>query len=339
MKTLNKIVNQLIYNCQDALPDPPLTLVDVGASNGIPPEWDAIRQHLKVVGFEPDRDAYNELLDNSDDGDSVYLEAGLSNETSDVQLHITRSKTSSSILTPNMNFLSRFSDSERFDVVDTIPLKVDTLDHQLRIADVDAVDFVKIDTQGSEKSILEGATETINSGVCGLKLEVEFASMYENQPLFADIDVIVRQHGFLLFDLAPVYWKRKAGRRLGKQRGQIIWADALYLRDPDALISSAGDRIEDHMPSKLLKLAIVSVVYGYLDYARELILRPDFVSEIGEDKVDCIKKILDRGSAMFMKTPAFKGKHRLARAMLKLSQLFNTGRPGVYRDAREVGNR
>ena len=39
----------------------PLTLVDVGASGGIMPLWEPHRQHLRIIGFEPDDRAFEAL--------------------------------------------------------------------------------------------------------------------------------------------------------------------------------------------------------------------------------------------------------------------------------------
>ena len=83
-------------------------------------------------------------------------------------------------------------------------LAVDTLDHQLERHGLDDVDFIKVDTQGSELFVLQGASQVLGQHVVGVEVEVEFASIYGGQPLFADVDRHMREHGFDLFDLRRV---------------------------------------------------------------------------------------------------------------------------------------
>src|SRR5207248_2510884 len=67
-------------------------------------------------------------------------------------------------------------------------------------AGVDRVDFIKLDTQGSELDILQGAGFLLDDCL-GLQLEVMFSPLYEGQPLFADVDTYLRSRGFVLWRL------------------------------------------------------------------------------------------------------------------------------------------
>ena len=46
--------------------------------------------------------------------------------------------------------------------------------------------YLKIDTQGYEWKVLEGATEVLNY-LCGIQLEVSLLPLYEGQPEFLKI--------------------------------------------------------------------------------------------------------------------------------------------------------
>ena len=57
------------------------------------------------------------------------------------------------------------------------------------------------------KENAEGA-RFFKQNIVGLEVEVEFAHMYKNQPLFSDVDVFVREKlGLELWDISKVYWK------------------------------------------------------------------------------------------------------------------------------------
>lgn len=58
------------------------------------------------------------------------------------------------------------------------------------------LDFLSLDTQGSELEIMQGANQTINKNVIAIQTKASFSSVYENQPLFGDIELHLRQIGF-----------------------------------------------------------------------------------------------------------------------------------------------
>ncbi len=60
------------------------------------------------------------------------------------------------------------------------------------------MDAIKVDTQGSELEILEGAKETLRS-VNLIEIEVTFNPKYDGQPLFAEVDQFLRSQGFVLW--------------------------------------------------------------------------------------------------------------------------------------------
>ena len=166
----------------------------------------------------------------------------LHNHEGRLPLYVARDRGLTSILQPNRPFVDAFPDSARFDTTEVQELAVDTLDHQLERHGLDDVDFIKVDTQGSELFVLQGASQVLGQHVVGVEVEVEFASIYGGQPLFADVDRHMREHGFDLFDLRRVYWKRDAGQSLGGPDGQIVWADALYLKTLPAISGVIAER-------------------------------------------------------------------------------------------------
>jgi len=210
----------------------PLTLVDAGASGGLKRNWRAAEKYLQVIAFEPDKNALRALTDSGEQR-RLYFDSALYSTKTSADLYITRGQVASSLLKPNREFLDKFPEADRFDIIDTVRVDTDTLDNQLAENKVGGVDFIKIDTQGSELSILEGATETLSKSVFGIEVEVSFEERYKNQPLFSDIDNFLRPFGFQLFDLNLLNWKRSAGRQYGGRKGQLIMADALYFKDSE----------------------------------------------------------------------------------------------------------
>ena len=61
---------------------------------------------------------------------------------------------------------------------------------------IQGCDLLKLDTQGSEAEILAHASETLKYCLI-VQTEVEFVPLYEDQPLFAEVDQCLRSHGFM----------------------------------------------------------------------------------------------------------------------------------------------
>jgi FkbM family methyltransferase len=249
----------------------PLVLVDVGARGGLKSNWAAARRHLRLVGFEPDKREFGRLSSEAEPAvPTTFLDIALHNRTETVRFHIARDRGLSSMFEPDRPFLDAFPEARRFDTVDVQEVEADTLDNQMRARGIGDIDFIKADTQGSELFVLQGAREALASTATGVEVEVEFTAIYKGQPLFADVDVFLRSLGFLLFDLRPCYWKRAAGRGMGGPRGQIIWADALYLKSLPALRAAIAALDPDSQKSKVLRALSVALLYGYCDYAFEI---------------------------------------------------------------------
>lgn len=250
-----------------------LELLDIGARDGLQWPWNRIPESVSPTLVEPDPEEAERLRAQ---GHSV-LEVALWHEPSPVSLHITRSPGGSSVFRPARAFLDQFPESGRFDITHSIKMEATTLDS----LSLQEIDFLKIDTQGSELAILQGGVTQLQRLV-GLEVEVEFAQMYEGQPLFADVDKFVRERlGLELWDIRRTHWKHKAGLGTRTSKGRLIFGDALYLR-PMATLELWRLSLGADGPNKLAMLALSAIAYGFLDYAQVLLTLRAFPPEAAE---------------------------------------------------------
>jgi FkbM family methyltransferase len=244
----------------------PLVLVDVGARGGLKQDWRPAARHLQVIGFEPEASEYEALRARTpDDGTLRLFGVALHNRPGRVTFQVTRDRGLSSIFEPNRRFLDGFPDADRFDITERVDVETATLDALVAATPaIKDIDFLKVDTQGSELFVLEGALQVLRDQAVGVEVEVEFNQIYRDQPLFADVDRLLRDAGFELFDLRPVYWKRTAGRDAGGPRGQLVWGDALYFKSAAGL-ASVLDVAAGRRRTKLLKSNAKAILYGYVE--------------------------------------------------------------------------
>jgi FkbM family methyltransferase len=319
--------------------DDPLVLVDVGARGGLKSNWIPAKPHLRVVGFEPDPNEFEQLSQRPDvrDGSTVVVGSAVHNRKGPARFHLAQDRGLSSIFEPNHEFLAAFPEAGRFETTAVREVSADALDTLLPSRNIHSVDFLKADTQGSELFVLQGAERLLASSVLGVEVEVEFTPIYRDQPLFADVDAYLRRLGFHLFDLRPVYWKRAAGRNIGGPRGQIVWADALYLKTVPALAAAIAPMAPERRKAKVLKAISIALLYGYFDYALELAATAgDALS--GEER-DRIERQVRKGGAA-SGTPEFPGQRPLAAALRRLWQAVVPRDDEAWSVSRaELGNR
>jgi FkbM family methyltransferase len=228
------------------LDDDPILIVDVGCRWGFAETWEQLGDRCRAIGFEPDEDECERLRNHYHDRPSVEIVPhALGAEPGSATLYITREPACSSIYQPIDDVVDRHPRLEPQRQATRQQIELVTLDNWCEQQDVDRVDFIKLDTQGSELDVLRGAPRTLERAIA-VQTEVEFNRMYEGQPLFSDVDRFLRDHGFVLWQLENLAHHRQRGARSGLRRcteffdwdvaqfsrrpGQLFWADALFVR-------------------------------------------------------------------------------------------------------------
>jgi FkbM family methyltransferase len=300
----------------------PLVLIDVGASGGLEPNWKSALKYLQIIGFEPDKRAYVDLIKNLNN--NRYFNIALGSQKESVPFYLTRKQTTSSIYKPNKQILQKFPDCERFDIVDQIKLETNTLDAICNENSIEYADFIKIDTQGTELSIMEGGKSIISKQIFGLEIEVEFTELYKGQPLFSDVDRFMRKLGFDLFDIQRCYWKRESSNINYGKKGQLVFGNALYLKRTEYLINIINNINDVNLrKSKLLNAISICLLYGYVDYAFEILnSNKDIIDKI---EYGIINKELRNKTTIGNYYPNHKGKGKLANLFYYLGDLLSVG--------------
>ena len=159
-----------------------------------------------MVAFEPDPVECGRLNKQSWPYDIRFLPNALgSQDGTSATLHITKKPGCSSLLKPNYDLCNQFEFGSNMEIVGQYPMTLSRLD---TVCDVQP-DMLKVDTQGTELDILQGAGRLLDR-VMAVELEVEFVPQYEGQALFADIDAFMRSKGFMLRGLRRTSWRQRA---------------------------------------------------------------------------------------------------------------------------------
>lgn len=253
----------------------PIDVVDIGANpiDG-PPPYEALRASglARVVGFEPNPQALAALRANPAPGET-YLPYAIADGRAH-RLHFCEAPGMTSLLEPNHELLAFFHGFPEWGrVVRVERIETRRLDD---VTELSGMDYLKIDVQGAELMVLEGAVEWLRQCLV-VHIEVEFLPMYKGQPLFAEIEQFLRRQGFVPHKLAPTSRTIApliAGNDIGANVGQIFWADVTFIRD--------FTRLSLLTVEQLLKLAIMlHDVYNSVDMALRLLTEADARSSGG----------------------------------------------------------
>jgi FkbM family methyltransferase len=235
--------------------------------------WEIFAPNLSIYGFDADADACEEANANIEarkvSWKEKHIPLALGSSVGESTLYVTKHPMCSSLYPPNEAYLKRFQGLPELVNLDfTLDIETTTLDAFCKSEGITEIDFLQIDVQGADLDVLKGAYSILANSVLSIQIEVEFSSLYINQPLFTDIDIFLRNEGFSLFDLAPSYRTRFDSPIQSTLRpGQILWADAFYFRD----IIQENTNINFKTPQQIFKLACIADIMHFPDYALELL--------------------------------------------------------------------
>ena len=176
-------------------------VLDAGARYGIHPTWNDFRAELKYFAFEPDPEEAARL-DKSFGSDqySVSRQA-LGKEQGTARFNIASHKALSSLLEPDVDS-QWFKDyrPSTSEVTESIEVEVTTVD-AFSTANGVNFDFLKVDTEGTEQDVIEGASSQLESSILGVRSSVNFQRCYVGQKLFSENHEYLLSKGFVLLNM------------------------------------------------------------------------------------------------------------------------------------------
>lgn len=189
------------------------TILDVGANIG---EFantmrEAGYKH-EIISFEPRKSAYDELIKvSSMDPKWKSVNIALGNEDGKSIINVAGNYTSSSLLDMN-NLHSEIKPHSKYIGKEEITIKrLDSIINNL--VENDSNLYLKIDTQGYEKYVLEGATNSLDR-ICVIQLEMSLAELYKGGNLIYEMIPYLENKGFYICSIERGFHDMKTGRLL-----------------------------------------------------------------------------------------------------------------------------
>lgn len=261
---------------------PVIHVVDIGANPLEPPSYKGLLDMglCRVTGFEPQPEALAKL-NRTKGPNETYLPHAVG-DGSDAVLHVAAMSGFTSLFPPLAHVARLLGWRRQMAVRETVSLTTRVLD---QIDEVGPIDFLKIDVQGAELSILRNGRAKL-AGAVAIQTEVRFLPIYDGEPRFGALDRELARQGFALHDFAFLKRVRLAStnspRLSSRAARQIVDGDAIYLRD-----LARPRRLSD---DQLFKAAILAV--GALETAAAAVYCLDLLLDRGRVTQDQIDKFL-----------------------------------------------
>jgi FkbM family methyltransferase len=197
---------------------------------------------------------------------------GLSREGGKQTLHVTNVDTGSSLLPPEipLSMKHRVIDQQYFFPVKKREIDTLTLEQALKDVPNSIPVFVKLDTQGTELSILQGAKSLFDSRrIVGVEMESTMLAqpVMKGSGKFWQACEYMEQQGFELLIVTPIHAPRRSGRNKPRMNTYLNECDAVFTLRPDV----AQNLSEDYRAS-LLAFYLTNFFY---DEGYSLLLRDD----------------------------------------------------------------
>jgi len=271
----------------------PFTLIDVGCGGGIDSGWHSFGTRLHAFGFDPDVDDITRLQ--SEEGNpnveyvAAFVRAAGAHPFQPGKLDystLSRNPWARLSVARTIELNEKQSNDSKVKLLNLWPKKRlvqpssaivlrDFFDERR----LHAIDFVKIDVDGSDYEILTSLDDCLHERqILGVGIEVNFfGSDCETDHTLHNVDRYMKSKGFELFDLSVRRYSMAAlpsryvyASPAQTEYGRPLQGDALYLRD---LGSGLYEEFAGGLSvSKLLKAACLFELFGLPDCAAEVLL-------------------------------------------------------------------
>ena len=189
------------------------TVLDVGANVGkYGVELRSLGFEGEIISFEPLSEAFSKLKEKAEQDDHWNaLNYALGSKDETAEINIASNSLSSSLRDMLPSHLNSAPESKDIGKETIKVKKLDSVFEEI-CPDQEHV-LLKIDTQGFEKKVIDGAEASLET-IDTVQLEMSLTPLYKGETLFVDMLNLLKDKGYSLVHLEHVFSDIKTGRLL-----------------------------------------------------------------------------------------------------------------------------
>ena len=196
-------------------------VIDIGANKG---QFSILADYIlnpnNIIAIEANPDLEKDLYRNlSNIENKTILISGIGNYDGEMPFNFNSVSQVSSFLKIGIDRLEAFPNDKNVEIRN---IQISKLDSLINKFDKEEPVLLKIDVQGFEKEVIEGATNVLKK-VKWILLETSFLDLYKGEPKFLEILDILRNLGFNF--IGPMNFHENP------DRSNIIEMDALFVKE------------------------------------------------------------------------------------------------------------
>ena len=231
----------------------------------LPEHWLPFAEQLAVYGFEPNQESCAKLNEESSRfAEAKFFPYAIGGKEETRPFHFARYDECSSLLSPNMEWLNRFSYGKWFEVTETEDTRTRTLDNLPELP-LEKIDAIKIDSQGMEMPILLAAQKLLSHAFF-LEIETGMQANYHDETTFDQIAPFLREKGFICmqFRTQPSQARANKGENWKGNKGQPMACESIWLKD---FVSARTNHVSEE---KALRCMALCAMFEFYDFGLEL---------------------------------------------------------------------
>ncbi|MBI1770262.1 MAG: FkbM family methyltransferase [Bacteroidetes bacterium] len=178
----------------------PPVLVDIGASGEIHHKWKKIAKYAICIAFDADDREMN-FTENISSGFKKLITINrivTDRIDGEVDFFLTQSPFCSSTLEPDLGKLSKWPFQNLFTVEKKIKLKAVQLVDALKNAGINGIDWLKIDTQGTDLRLFKSLPEIIRNNTLIAEFEPGIIDAYKGEDKLYEVIGFMSKSGFYM---------------------------------------------------------------------------------------------------------------------------------------------
>lgn len=197
-------------------------LFDVGANTG---QYAGAMRDFgftgRIVSFEPLRQAYDKLqAQAAKDSKWEAVHSAIGDTDGDIEINVAGNSQSSSIFAMLPTHVQSAPNSAYIGKEKVRIARIDSIINQYYRSGEKL--FLKVDTQGFEKKVLEGAAQSLPN-IAGIQLEMSIVALYEGESLFVEMIELLEKWGYSLCSLEPGFRDPATGK--------LLQVDGVFFRE------------------------------------------------------------------------------------------------------------